>query len=60
MPKAQIKKNLTQNIVTPDKLNAIKFQTYYEQIVSEHYDEGESGVRKHLTEYAWNNYLKDI
>ncbi len=49
-----------QNIITPKKLNAIKFQTYYEQVVSDHYNEGPSMVRQHLAEYGWKSYFKDI
>ena len=49
-----------QNIITPKKLNAIKFQTYYEQVVSDHYNEGPSMVRQHLAQYGWTEYFKDI
>ena len=60
--KATVKKETRQpqNIITPKKLNAIKFQTYYEQVVSDHYNEGSSVVRQHLAQYGWTEYFKDI
>ena len=60
--KATMKKQTRQpqNIITPKKLNAIKFQTYYEQVVSDHYNEGSSVVRQHLAQYGWTEYFKDI
>ena len=60
--KATVKKEARQpqNIITPKKLNAIKFQTYYEQVVSDHYNEGPSMVRQHLAQYSWTEYFKDI